>query len=296
MLHTFCEPSRLFLCHSLLPSFFFVSSLLLISLSIFLIAQKNGFLPFNKPSMSTLSMRRAPSFVEVLIAFTIYFAMAFMLLLLMRFVSFFTTIGPLLNILFFMLLAVIEAATLFYYAMQFCQWSKNRFKELFYRNKKEMLSGFYLGLVAWAISLPLTIALSKIVLMILIHFGYEAVDQEVVALAKYALASPILFTFLSFVIVLIVPCFEELLFRGFLQTFLSKVLHRKWSVVCTALIFALFHFNFYHGLANLPLLTVLFVFALFAGLLYERQGSLFASITLHVMFNLTNIVLLVFSF
>ena len=48
-------------------------------------------------------------------------------------------------------------------------------------------------------------------------------------------------------LVLLYPCVEEIIFRGFIQPFLAKRLHQRWSIfslanVLTSLLFVLAHF------------------------------------------------------
>jgi membrane protease YdiL (CAAX protease family) len=81
---------------------------------------------------------------------------------------------------------------------------------------------------------------------------------------------------------------EELLFRGTLQQFLKKYFPVKTSIAITALVFACFHYSSAQDLGNFSLIPSLFVFACFLGYTYERQGSIFASIGLHITFNLAS--------
>lgn len=77
----------------------------------------------------------------------------------------------------------------------------------------------------------------------------------------------------------IVPVFEELLFRGFLQTSISSATGNRWlAIVLTSLLFACLH----------PVMThVPALFALSCGLgyAYERSGSLLRPIFMHMLFN-----------
>lgn len=78
--------------------------------------------------------------------------------------------------------------------------------------------------------------------------------------------------------VLIVPVFEEMLFRGFLQTSVRSLTGSPWlAIVLTSLFFSILH----------PLTHAPALFALSCGLgyAYERSGSLLRSILMHVLFN-----------
>lgn len=78
--------------------------------------------------------------------------------------------------------------------------------------------------------------------------------------------------------VLIVPVFEELLFRGFLQTSLRSVSGKPWvAIVLTSLFFSVLH-----PPTHIP---ALFMLSCGLGYAYERSGSLFRPILMHVFFN-----------
>ena len=77
---------------------------------------------------------------------------------------------------------------------------------------------------------------------------------------------------------------EEVLFRGWLQTTLRRRLSIPLSIVIQGVIFALFHTN--------PLSVVALAFVgIFLGYLFQRSGSLFASMTAHCLYNGTILAL-----
>ncbi len=85
--------------------------------------------------------------------------------------------------------------------------------------------------------------------------------------------------------VILAPCVEEFLFRGFFYGVMKRYFGAIAAGVCSALLFAAFHTN----LASLP---GLFVLALCLTVAYERSGSLFVPIVIHALFNLSNLALL----
>ena len=91
----------------------------------------------------------------------------------------------------------------------------------------------------------------------------------------------------SATIVIAAPCIEEFLFRGCLQSFLKQYMSTKGAILFSSLCFSLFHFSLSQGLGNISLCASLFVFALFLGFIYET-GSLFASVGLHMTFNIVS--------
>jgi membrane protease YdiL (CAAX protease family) len=93
---------------------------------------------------------------------------------------------------------------------------------------------------------------------------------------------------IAFSAVVIAPLFEEFLFRGHLQTLLSRVTQLPWvAVVVTSMVFALAH----------PWFTwiPIFVLSICLGYLYERTGNLWVSVLVHAMFNGFSIVLSLWS-
>jgi membrane protease YdiL (CAAX protease family) len=85
--------------------------------------------------------------------------------------------------------------------------------------------------------------------------------------------------------VVIAPVAEEVFFRGLLQTFLVRVLGRRWpAIVVAAVLFSLAHLSSPH---HIPALVVL---AVMLGYAYERTGSLVSPILIHAAFNLKTLV------
>jgi membrane protease YdiL (CAAX protease family) len=81
--------------------------------------------------------------------------------------------------------------------------------------------------------------------------------------------------------VLIVPVAEETLFRGILYPSIKQNGFPRTALWVTSLLFAALHFNL---LSFVPLT----VFSLLLIFLYEKTGSLWASITAHSLFNFAN--------
>lgn len=84
--------------------------------------------------------------------------------------------------------------------------------------------------------------------------------------------------------VFIVPVFEELLFRGFLQSSISGWTENPWlAIVGTSLLFTILH-PVQHQIS-------LFFLSCALGYAYERSGSLFRPIMMHAFFNGTSVAL-----
>lgn len=143
------------------------------------------------------------------------------------------------------------------------------------------------GLYSLLFAFPLFLITSTVLdafIRIVLHIQ-ELPDQVAVRFLKMTFASPLYFSLTALSLILFVPCIEELLFRGFLQSWLRKRIGPRPAIVLTALGFSFFHYAGDQGAANLLVIGSLFPLALFLGFIYERQNSLLASITLHASFN-----------
>jgi uncharacterized protein len=150
--------------------------------------------------------------------------------------------------------------------------------------------------LSFIVAFPLVIFINEILDLFLSHFFHfqELPDQLAVHFLKKTFEYPRYF-FLSVVtIVVFAPMLEEVLFRGFLQSFIRQHLGPKSAILITSLCFSFFHYSPEQGLSNLSIIGSLFPLALFLGFVYERQGSLFASMALHSFFNTINVLNLYF--
>ncbi|MHC4926826.1 MAG: lysostaphin resistance A-like protein [Planctomycetota bacterium] len=83
---------------------------------------------------------------------------------------------------------------------------------------------------------------------------------------------------------IIVPIFEEMLFRGFLQTSIRSATGSPWlAIVLTSLLFVVLHPVASH-------MPALFALSCGLGYAYERSGSLLRPIFMHMMFNGLSVV------
>lgn len=91
-------------------------------------------------------------------------------------------------------------------------------------------------------------------------------------------------TFLLVAVVIIAPVMEELLFRGILFAAVLKTRPFLFSALLSGTYFALIHFN---APSFLPLLALSVAFS--AG--YAATGSILTPIAMHVLFNLSGVIL-----
>ncbi len=150
-----------------------------------------------------------------------------------------------------------------------------------------------LGASTWLLAYPLIIAVSQVtdVIQQFVYQGPHA-DQVAVSHLKDIFKHPSLFWLTVVAIVTIVPCFEELLFRGFLQSWLKSLFGSGKSIIMTSILFASFHFSIKQGVENFELLISLFLLSCYLCFMRERQNSLWASIALHATFNGISLILL----
>lgn len=87
---------------------------------------------------------------------------------------------------------------------------------------------------------------------------------------------------LALAVIVVAPITEELFFRGFFYRALRTRMRVVWAVLIDSVVFASIHVQYY----GTPLVLVVIVFfAIVACLVYEKTGSIFATIAIHVTFN-----------
>lgn len=142
------------------------------------------------------------------------------------------------------------------------------------------------GSVTWWLCFPMVSLFVQLVSLVLEFFGVTGeIDQVAVRYLKQIISEKPLFWASFYLIIFVVPFVEETLFRGFLQTWLRQHFKRTTSIIVSAAVFAGFHFSSSQGWQNFSLLTALFLLACYLGFLYEKRGSLWAPIGLHMTFN-----------
>jgi membrane protease YdiL (CAAX protease family) len=146
------------------------------------------------------------------------------------------------------------------------------------------------GSASWLLSFPLVVTVSQIISIAMLVFGpFEHIDQVAVKNVKMTTENPALFWSTILSIIFIVPIAEEILFRGFLQSWYVQLLGRFGGIVVASLLFASFHFSGSQGWNNVELLLSLFILSCYIGFIYERQQSIWAPIALHATFNAISI-------
>lgn len=182
---------------------------------------------------------------------------------------------------------VLCAACLFRFSLCFDRIQTKRiWKNHATSNPSSLYRDCSIGIATWTLGFPLSLAIGQFFDLI-IHVFFHAGSYEQVAVHQFkiALQSPPLLASTLVSVLLFAPIAEEFLFRGLLQNFLKKFMQTKYALFLSSLIFALIHISQSQGFGNIPLVASLFAFGYFLGFIYERQGSLFAPISLHMIFN-----------
>lgn len=263
----------------------------LLSLFVLLIAWRKGYFRLPPPSLVLLKFR------EVINIFLIYLSLAFFLL-------------PIFNLFLikfvhsikidFLWIQLFNFFILFLFLIGYCfLLPKAHRLSIFWGGENETFKrfskAFLMGIISLIVSYPLVSLMGHLSSLLSYAIWKQTkVDQIAVEQLLRVRENKPLFLAMSFFVVIIVPFIEELLFRGFLQTYLKRYLGRLGGIGLTAVIFSLFHFAPSQGIGNFQLILSLFVLSVFLGFIYEREKTLFASIALHASFNASTVLLILF--
>ncbi len=255
-------------------------------------AWKKRFYTWHPRLVPPVSFKDVAS-VFVIYLFALLIAAPYLSSLFLKFSSQIPSFGIIVAVQFFIILGTM-AGIFFYCRSQaretFIQVVKNP------QSKSSLWFDATLGLLTWFIAFPIVAFLSQLFdLLLYLIFGLESYEQVAVRYLKSTLASPSLTILALISILIIAPTIEEFLFRGTLQTYFKRKLGAKAAILLAAAFFAMFHYSPSQGLGNLSLLPSLFAFGCYLGFIYERQGSLLASIALHATFNLASALRILFS-
>lgn len=152
---------------------------------------------------------------------------------------------------------------------------------------------YFEGSFSWIIVYPWIIFVGQFI-SIIVSFFYQGpeINQVAVDHVKKIISYPVLFLVTAAFIVTVIPLIEELLFRGFLQSWIKGLFGTKFAIMITSVMFAFFHFSTSQGIENIELVISLFVLSCFLGFLKEKFSSIWASVGLHSTFNLISILMI----
>lgn len=144
--------------------------------------------------------------------------------------------------------------------------------------------------------LKITTVLTLLLLEKVFLISNLPVEQVLIRKFKAADLNLLTSIFFLFTVVIVVPCIEEFLFRGVLQSFLrEKIGKTSTAILISSFLFSLAHFSALQGMGNIVILTNLFIFSTCIGWFYEQIQSLAAPIFLHMLFNAFNSFLILLS-
>lgn len=253
------------------------------------IAKSRGFFVFPRTHEEISS--KLVTGKQVISAFAIYLVGSFILFpVFNRLFLAFSAANPLPLSMTGLLQLLTLASILFFLTLFSLKQERGAMKKMWLDEKGESFNklgfDFLFGACTWLIAFPTVMAIGQICdFLLYIFFHVESYEQVAVRFLKEAFASPFLLITALFTIMVIAPVIEEWLFRGFLQSFFRKQVGKKGAIMLSSLCFALFHLSLSQGWGNVSIAVSLFTFASYLGFIYERQGTLFAPIGLHIAFN-----------
>lgn len=251
----------------------------ILSLILLYFAKRGGYF-----AMQRVEWKVPLKWFHIVIVFIIYFATVFLFVPLMNmFMSSWSTIAKLTWLNF---LSSIIALSLIMFFSLFLPHGTMR-KIWIRTNQSHYFKYLRFAFLSFVIGFPLVIFFNDVLDFFLTWFFniQELPEQLAVRFLKMTFQYPLFLIFSIITIVALAPMLEEILFRGFLQTYLRQTLDVKWAILISSFCFSLFHYSPDQGIANISIVGSLFVFALFLGYAYEKQGSLITSIALHALFN-----------
>ena len=156
---------------------------------------------------------------------------------------------------------------------------------------KKWAKGAFFGVLFY----PLIFSVAWVVGLCVSLFVHEPQPpQNILTFLGQLKQSPLLFWEVALSIIFLVPYIEELLFRGFLQSFLGGMVHPLLAVLITGLVFSSFHYSSLQKSSNFAIMSGLFVFSLLVSRLRIRENAVIASVGMHAGFNAVSLML--FSF
>lgn len=155
---------------------------------------------------------------------------------------------------------------------------------------------FFIGVFTWFIAYPAAFAFGELFVLGVTYFWgpiSPSLEQNSISFIQSTLENKLLLSFTAISMSFLVPIGEELVFRGFLQTRLIKLVGLGVGILLTALFFSCLHFSLSQKMLNWELIPTLFILACYLGFLMEKYGNIWAPIGLHMAFNTITIASLI---
>ncbi|MCC7299810.1 MAG: CPBP family intramembrane metalloprotease [Verrucomicrobia bacterium] len=157
-------------------------------------------------------------------------------------------------------------------------------RELFSLHWKKAPQLLGLSLLFYLAALPLLWGISAIYQIVLHQFGCDFYLQDVVQVLTVPASWPVRAA-LFFIVIIVAPVFEEIIFRGLLLPFMVRRAGFWPGIVLISVVFGGMHFH-------LPAFLPLFLLSVAFSLAYARAQSMWVPIGMHIAFNGVTVALL----
>ncbi len=182
----------------------------------------------------------------------------------------------------FQLIALFTALTVL---IGFSKLQKEEIKQCIWGSKKffkPLCKGILFSIALY----PVVMSFVEIIHLVVSFFApFDRVDQTAILHLKNLRSTPAVFWLFLISAFTMVPVLEELLFRGFIQTYLVRLFGLRAGIIVASLIFSLFHYSVTQGMTNVEMLCGLFFLSYLIGCAYMKEKSLFVAIGMHAAFN-----------
>jgi membrane protease YdiL (CAAX protease family) len=156
--------------------------------------------------------------------------------------------------------------------------------ELFGFSWKKAPALLGLSVIFYLAALPLLWVCSALYQILLHHFGCDLFLQDIAAILTVP-APWLVRTALFFIIIIVAPAFEEIVFRGILLPFMVRRIGFWPGMLLLSVVFGGMHLH-------LPSFLPLFLLSVMFSLAYARTQSLLVPIGMHIVFNGVTVALL----
>ena len=176
---------------------------------------------------------------------------------------------------------LLNIAILCFFVMMFV-WRGENVVEMFGLSRLNGRGIAIWGGVVGVLAIPLVMIVGLVSNGLLIPKLGELPPQPVVA--AFMDNSDLVFRLAMLVMVVVIaPVFEEVLYRGYLYGVSKRFTDRFFAVVFSSSVFALVH-------SGMITVIPIFTLAVFLALAYELSGCLVVPIVIHMLFNLANVI------
>nr|MBP7056150.1 CPBP family intramembrane metalloprotease [Candidatus Omnitrophota bacterium] len=142
---------------------------------------------------------------------------------------------------------------------------------------KNFAKNIFYGIAGYLAAIPALVAVVMLTAIVVTALRYNPPQQAVVQLFMKE-ESPRFLAYASFFAAVAGPIIEELFFRGFMYNALKKIVPLFWAMGISSAAFAALHA---HAVGFLPILVI----GMLLAYLYEKTGTLVASVTVHILHN-----------